>query len=224
MAEQQFLNGLDPDVRSRLLDRMKESTHKRDEVVISQNDESLDIFFVLDGHARATGLSEEGKLVAYREIPEGAIFGELSAIDGRPRSANVVAVGPLKVGRITQSDFRDLVDTDSAVRWALLDYLTAQHRAMTDRIFEFSTMLVRDRLIAELLRLAEAAGATEGRIELHPAPTHFDLAARISTHREAVSREMSKFSRAKLVTKQLKTLIIHDVEALREQREDRSSH
>lgn len=223
MAERQFLDGLDPEIRTRLRERVKESTFKRDDVVISQNDETLDVFFVLSGLARASGLSEEGKLVAYREIPEGAIFGELSAIDGRPRSANVIAVGDLTVGRMAQSDFRDLIDTDNAFRWALLDYLTAQSRTMTDRIFEFSTMLVRDRLIAELLRLAEAAGASEGRIELHPAPTHFDLAARISTHREAVSREMSKFSRAKLVTKQLKTLIIHDIDALRAEREDRNS-
>lgn len=201
---------------------MSEVVLERDELVISQNDESLDVFFVLEGTARAAGLSEEGKLVTYREIPEGAIFGELSAVDGRPRSANVVAVGKLTVGRMNQADFRDVIDSDAAFRWAFLSYASEQIRVMTGRIFEFSTMVVRDRLIGELLRMAEGQESLNGRVEIPHAPTHYELASRISTHREAVSREMSRLSKQGLVTKQLKTITISDVDALRRLREEKS--
>lgn len=221
MSQSEFLHRLDPDVRQRLCARMTEVEHDRDELVISQNDRSLDVFFVLKGTARAAGLSEEGKLVTYREIPEGAIFGELSAIDNRPRSANVVAVGKLTVGRMTQADFKDVIDTDEAFRWAFLSYASEQIRVMTDRIFEFSTMVVRDRLIGELLRMAEAQEALNGRVEIPNAPTHYELASRISTHREAVSREMSSLSKQGLITKQLKTITVHNVDKLRQLLEDR---
>lgn len=221
MPQTEFLNRLDADVRQRLIDRMTEVVLDRDELVISQNDKSLDVFFVLEGTARAAGLSEEGKLVTYREIPEGAIFGELSAVDNRPRSANVVAVGKLKVGRMTQSDFRDIIDTDDAFRWAFLSYLAGQARVMTGRIFEFSTMVVRDRLIGELLRMAELQQSLNGRVEIPNAPTHYELASRISTHREAVSREMSSLSKRGLVTKQLKTITIHDIDVLRRLRDEK---
>ena len=221
MSQSEFLHRLDPEVRQRLCARMTEVEHDRDELVISQNDRSLDVFFVLKGTARAAGLSEEGKLVTYREIPEGAIFGELSAIDNRPRSANVVAVGKLTVGRMTQADFRDVIDTDEAFRWAFLSYASEQIRIMTDRIFEFSTMVVRDRLIGELLRMTETQEALNGRVEIPNAPTHYELASRISTHREAVSREMSSLSKQGLVTKQLKTITVHNVDRLRQLREEK---
>lgn len=222
MSQTEFLHRLDADVRQRLRERMSEVVLERDELVISQNDESLDVFFVLEGTARAAGLSEEGKLVTYREIPEGAIFGELSAVDGRPRSANVVAVGKLTVGRMNQTDFRDVIDSDAAFRWAFLSYASEQIRVMTGRIFEFSTMVVRDRLIGELLRMAEGQESLNGRVEIPHAPTHYELASRISTHREAVSREMSRLSKQGLVTKQLKTITISDVDALRRLREEKS--
>ena len=223
MSQSEFLHRLDPEVRKRLCARMTEVEHDRDELVISQNDRSLDVFFVLKGTARAAGLSEEGKLVTYREIPEGAIFGELSAIDNRPRSANVVAVGKLTVGRMTQADFRGVIDTDEAFRWAFLSYASEQIRIMTDRIFEFSTMVVRDRLIGELLRMTETQEALNGRVEIPNAPTHYELASRISTHREAVSREMSSLSKQGLVTKQLKTITVHNVDRLRQLREEKPS-
>lgn len=222
MAQKEFLDGLAPEDRDRLRLSMSEATHNRDDIVISQNDATLDVFFVLEGHARASGLSEEGKLVTYREIPEGAIFGELSAIDGRPRSANVVAVGPLTVGRMSQVDFRNVIDTDHTFRWALLSYMTEQSRVMTDRIFEFSTMVVRDRLIGELLRLAEGLPNINGRVEISPAPTHFELASRISTHREAVSREMSALTKAGILAKESRTLVIVDLARLQTLRDEKS--
>ena len=99
--------------------------------------------------------------------------------------------------------------------WALLKHLSAQVRRLTERVFEFSTLLVRDRLIHELLRLAEAAGGPEGRAEIRPAPTHFELAHRISSHREMVSREMSALAKAGLVEKREGALIFSDLDQLR---------
>ncbi|MEL7154455.1 MAG: Crp/Fnr family transcriptional regulator, partial [Pseudomonadota bacterium] len=222
MTPKEFLDGLGVEDRERLRGRMVESRHNRDDVVISQNDATLDVFFVLEGTARAQGLSEEGRLVTYREIPEGAIFGELSAIDALPRSADVVATGPLTVGRLTQSEFRSVVDTDNAFRWALLSYMTEQSRIMTARIFEFSTMVVRERLIGELVRMADGLPDINGRVEIKPAPTHADLASRIATHREAVSREMSALTKDGIIGKGHKTLIVNNVAELQALRDKKA--
>ena len=222
MTPRQFLDGLTEEDRDRLRARMIESKHHRDDVVISLNDDTLDVFFVLEGVARAQGLSQEGKLVTYREIPEGAIFGELSAIDELPRSADVVATGPLTVGRLPHADFRDVVNTDDAFRWALLSYMTEQSRIMTARIFEFSTMVVRERLIGELLRMTDGLPNLSGRVEIKPAPTHADLASRIATHREAVSREMSSLTKDGILSKGHKTLIVEKIDQLRALRDEKA--
>ena len=210
-----FMERLAPADRAALDLEISPKRFGREEFIITQNDESTDVFFVLEGCARATIFSENGKVVAYRDIPTGAMFGELSAIDLSPRSASVVAVTDMSVGKISRDRFREFIQDSPGFNWAILEYLALQARWMTERIFEFSTMLVSERLVQELLRFAEAAGVADNQALIEPAPTHYDLALRISTHREAVSREMSKLGKQGVISKQSGGLRVHDVDALR---------
>jgi CRP/FNR family transcriptional regulator, cyclic AMP receptor protein len=66
--------------------------------------------------------------------------------------------------------------------------------------------------VRELLRLANTQG-DEAAVE--PAPTHFELAAMISTHREAVSREMSALAKRGLIEKRGARLMLIELETLR---------
>lgn len=215
MHDRPFLERLSPADRAILEQLLVVKKFTPGEIVVTQEEVSSELFFVLEGLARATVFSSDGKMISYRDLPIGAIFGEIAAIDHLGRSASVVSVENLVVGVLSWARFRDLVDKSPAFNWALLQHLAAQSRIMTERIFEFSTMLVHERLVQELLRLARSLGAEHGAIEIKPAPTHFDLAARISTHREAVSREMSKLAKKGLVSKRSGGLILHDLDALR---------
>ena len=201
--------------RAVLAERWTVSRYGRDETIVAHDDEGRDCFFVIEGRARATTFSESGRVVAYRDIEPGDIFGELSAIDGSARSASVVALEELRVARLSGAAFREIVTTHPPIAWALLEHLSAQVRRMTDRVYEFSTLVVRDRLVRELLRLAAEAGEEQGQARVSPAPTHFDLAAKISTHREAVSREMSTLAKLKLIEKRGDSLILLDLAALK---------
>jgi CRP-like cAMP-binding protein len=186
--------------------------YRRDELVIAHEDSGRDVFFVLEGRARATLFSEGGRAVAYRDIECGDIFGELSAIDGKARSASVVALEPLSAARLPEATFREIVERHPTFMWALLEHLSGQMRRMTERVYEFSTLVVRKRLIRELLRLAGDQG---GKAFVTPAPTHFALAAMISTHPEAVSREMSSLAKRGLIEKRGARLILLEPDILR---------
>lgn len=210
-----FLSRLSEAERAELAARWTMRQYKRDEMIIAHDERGRDVFFVLEGRARATIFSESGRAVAYRDIEAGDIFGELAAIDGKARSASVVAIEDMRAARLSEGAFRDIVNTRPTFTWALLEYLSGQMRRMTDRVYEFSTLVVRERLIRELLRLAEGTEDVAGQVSIAPAPTHFELAARISTHREAVSREMSALAQRKLIEKRCGSLILRDIEALR---------
>lgn len=215
MTPDSFTSKLDQSDRAALEQRWTISRFARKEMVISHDEQSRDVFFVLEGRARATVYSEGGVAVAYREIESGGVFGELAAIDGRPRSATVVAVEPLRVARLSEVAFHNLVDSRPGFRWALLDHLARQVRRMTDRVYEYSTLVVRKRLIRELLRLANGPDRSEGEASILPAPTHADLAARISTQREAVSRGMSALTKQKLIIRRGDALVLRDVAVLK---------
>jgi CRP-like cAMP-binding protein len=215
MTELHFLDRLSAGDRAVLEERFVVRNYARGEIVISHLDEDREVFFVLEGRLRATLYSSHGHEVSYRDIGTGDVVGELAAIDGAPRSATVEALEPARVGLLSADAFLELVKTCPGLNTILLEHLSAQIRRLTGRVFEFTTLVVRDRLLHELLRLAEAAGVQEGRVEIRPAPTQFELAHRISSHREVVSREMSGLAKAGLVVKRQGALIVSDLEQLR---------
>jgi CRP-like cAMP-binding protein len=194
--------------------RWSERSYQHNELIIAHGDSDRDVFFLLEGRARVTMFSEDGREIAYRDIAPGEIFGELAGIDGKARSASVVALETTRVARLTEAAFRHVVINHPAFAWVLLEHLSAQLRRMTDRVFEFSTLVVRKRLILELLRRAEESGSVNGQVSLSPAPTHSELAAKISTHREAVSREMSVLAKRGLIERRGRRLIMHDLAML----------
>ena len=64
---------------------------KRGEQILSRDSESRDLYFVASGKVEVANFSSNGREIAYATIAEGGYFGELSAIDDRPRSAAVTA-------------------------------------------------------------------------------------------------------------------------------------
>ncbi len=208
------MDGLAREDRAELERQWAVRKYERDEAIIGHDETDRDVYFVLEGRARATIYSDGGKMVAYREIDAGGIFGELAAIDGKARSASVIALEPMRVARLSAPAFRHLVDTRPDFTWALLVHLSVQMRRMTERVYEFSTLVVRKRLIRELLRLAGDQHRGHEPASIFPAPTHFDLATMISTHREAVSREMSELAKRHLVERRGRKLMLPDPAAL----------
>lgn len=215
MTDASFLQRMASEDRAALEARFVVQDCVQGEIVMSHLDQDRDVFFVLEGRLRATLYSSGGREVDYRDIGPGDVVGELAAIDGAPRSATVEALEPSRLGRLSEAVFHELVESHPQLTWVLLRHLSAQVRRLTERVFEFSTLLVRDRLIRELLRLADAAGVRDGRAEIRPAPTHFDLAHRISSHREVVSREMSALAKAGLVEKREGALMVSGLDKLR---------
>jgi CRP/FNR family cyclic AMP-dependent transcriptional regulator len=65
-----------------------------------------------------------------------------------------------------------------------------------------------------LLRLAGRTGSDHNAARIFPLPTHGDIASRVSTHREAVSRELSDLARAGIIERRDSTIVIHNVSAL----------
>jgi CRP-like cAMP-binding protein len=187
---------------------------KARDLIIGHGDESFDVLFMLAGLARVNIYSPDGYRVSFREISRGAIFGELSALDGAPRSASVESVEDCVVVIMRRQDFAEALAEHPPFMMAVMKHLTAQVRRLTTRVVEFSTLDVRHRVQAELLRLAGDTEANEAI--LSPAPTHAEIASRISTHREAVTREIAWLEGRGLVAKQGRSLKITDLEGLRD--------
>jgi CRP/FNR family transcriptional regulator, cyclic AMP receptor protein len=184
------------------------------EPIVDYLDSSDDVFFVASGEASVTIYSVAGQVVSFRNLGAGEIFGEYAAIDGEPRSASVEARTSCLIASMTAKEFRKLLETEPAVAQAVLKGLVRNIRSLTKRVYEFSTLAVNNRIQAELLRLASLAPREGKGARLHPAPTHAELASRVSTHREAVTRELNRLSRIGLIERESGTLIVRDLDGL----------
>jgi CRP/FNR family transcriptional regulator, cyclic AMP receptor protein len=184
------------------------------EQIVGYQDRSTDIYFLIAGKARATVYSAEGKAVVFADLTAGAMFGEIAAIDRKPRSATIEAHEPCTIASMTASQFEALLGREPSVALAALRHLTAEVRRLSERVFEFSTLAVQNRIHAELLRLSAEAGQTKGAAVLSPAPSLSDIACRISTHREAVSRELSRLQAIGLLRRESGMLVITSLEKL----------
>ena len=167
------------------------------------------------GTARVSLYSADGQRVGFREMPKGMMFGEISAIDGLPARQVWRQASPASSRQLPRKRFLALIEEHPGFAIAVARQLAGHVRRLTTRVFEFSTMAVRQRLRAELLRLAGPPGEGGNSALIQNLPTHAELASRISTHREAVSREMAWLDAEGHAVKQGRNLFIPSVSRLR---------
>ena len=112
--------------------------------------------------------------------------------------------------------FRATIAGHPPVSARILEMLVSRIRALSDRVNEFRTLSVNSRVQSELLRLARTGASGDKEAIISPPPYHREIAARISTHREAVTRELKRLERQGLLEKRRGALVLKDVGALAE--------
>jgi CRP/FNR family cyclic AMP-dependent transcriptional regulator len=186
------------------------------DTILNHLDTARDVFFVLSGDVEVSLFSVNGKRITFHDKGAGQMVGELAALDGEPRCATVIAKTDCRMISISPDNFLHVVSVYPSAALRVLKRLTGQVRELSARVFEFNALCVNNRIHVELLRYASTATADGQRRIISPTPTHADLAARVSTHREAVTRELGKLIKLGLLEKAKDSLIVVDIEQLEE--------
>lgn len=188
--------------------------HEKGQLIISRVADDGGVYFLASGRVRVTTYSSAGREVTFRDIEAGETFGELPAIDEEPRSADVVALDSVLTAALPPADFRQLLRDEPIVAERVMRRLAGLVRLLTERVVELSTRSVPTRIHTELLRLAHEAGVKANRARLQPPPKHVDIASRVSTYREQVTRELSALTKAGVLAKEKEALVVSDVARL----------
>jgi len=144
----------------------------------------------------------------------GDYFGELAAIDGRSRSASVMALTDSLVASLPKGQFLALLGSHPTISMKVIRRLTEIVRTATDRIMDLSTLAANNRVRADLLRLAKDHMKGGNEAEISPIPMHSDITSRASTTRETVARVLSDLAHHGIVERQKEMLLVMDVEQL----------
>lgn len=189
-------------------------SYEENELIIDYEDDSRDVRFIIDGKVRIILRIATGKEVILTEMREGEFFGEIAAIDEEGRSANVTALNRTRICAMPQSVFIEMVETQPSVNRAVMKTLATRCRNLNSRLAEHCFLQTKHRLYTELLRLSRPRLGHDGQRSISPPPTQKDLASRIGTRREVVSREIASLKRNRIVDKTTGALVLCDLPKL----------
>ena len=184
------------------------------EVILRQHDDGDAAYTIVAGKVQVVNYSPTGREISFAQVPAGGYIGELSVIDGRPRSATIVAVEDTTLASIAAGAFKAMLLDYPHTALDVLRRLSAMVRAGDERIMGLTTLSAINRVHTKILRMSVADDNEDNTALISPIPTHSEIAARASTTRETVSRVLSQLARVFILERADKALRILDLERL----------
>ncbi|MFH1809802.1 MAG: Crp/Fnr family transcriptional regulator [Pseudomonadota bacterium] len=204
-----FLNQLGTEELDRLASRLVERTFRRDVVVVRADDPGDSMFFIAGGQAKVVLTAGGGREVILATLGAGDFFGEMSILDGRPRSATVLSITESRMLVLTREAMIDLIRNTPEIALALLAEMSARLRRADEAIANLALVDVYGRVARYLIDEAKRSGRpVESGTLLRSRPTQQHIASTIGTSRETVSRALSDLKRRGLVVTRGRDIIV----------------
>jgi CRP/FNR family cyclic AMP-dependent transcriptional regulator len=210
-----FLSELEPQEREDLQKIGSARRYRRGDVLFHQGDDAGAVVLLLEGHVKAA-MMDDGREVILAFAGPGELLGELSAVDGKPRSGTVRAVDDIAALVIPGSAFRAFLETRPRVALVLLRSVTARLREADRLRVDYAVNDVVVRVAGRLVELCDRYGAEDGAgIDVGLAITQDELAAWAGASREAVAKGMALLRTLGWVQTERRRIIVLDLPALR---------
>jgi CRP/FNR family transcriptional regulator, cyclic AMP receptor protein len=186
-----------------------------EEVLVDFDELSTDVYFLLSGEVRVLMRTASGKEIILNEMRPGEVFGELAALDGIKRSANVTALTRGEACVMPAAVFKELLFSNRAVTERLFCLMASRLRELNAKFMEQTVLDLRHRLYSELLRLSVPRGDKGIERVITPPPFHHIVAARIGCRREQITREFTMLTQEGLIERTRGALVLRQPDVLK---------
>lgn len=186
------------------------------ETIVHEEDRNSNTFFVIGtGKVHVTVLTPEGKQTILATLHKGDFFGEMSLLDGEPRSASVISAEPCRLFVLYRPAFFEILEKFPHITIRLLVTMSRRIRHSNRQINTLSMMSVYGRVADVILQLAREQGKRTADMVIIPnPPTHQTIAEMAGTSRETVSRIFSQLRKKHLIITNRKRLVVLNEEKL----------
>lgn len=211
-----FLAELPPDAAEELRRLGARRRFPAGAVLFVTGDPAHEALVLLSGEVKVSVGSAEGKEIVLEVFEAGALLGELSVIDGKPRSATVTALTPVEVLAVAAGSFNDFLDRHPKVLRRLLIDVIGRLRSRVRHQLEFGAGDALGRVCARLADLADRYGEPDGDVVVVHSPLNqSELAAWTGLSREAVVKALRALRQLEWVDVRGRTLVVRDLDRLR---------
>ena len=192
-----------------LAELMQVRKFPRDCMVIWAEDKGDTLFVMHTGRVKVSVNAADGREVILSVLGPGEFFGDMSLLDDRPRSANVITLEGSEVLAIRRSDFLQALEQYPSIAVHLMVSLALRLRRADRQIASLALLGITDRICGVLLALAEEQGVeTEEGLVIRKRPTHQILANMAGTARETVTRVLSRLDQEGYILSRGRELVI----------------
>ena len=215
LPENNLLIGLPIHVIQRV-DQLCEFKHfTQNDLVAAREEENRSIFFVISGTYSVETTINQDQELRYADISANDFFGEIAAIDGLPRSADVRCRTAGEVAELQHHDFEGLLATEPLITLRLLKLFTTRLRQTNQRLQDFSTTTPSTRVIQQIISLVRQSPDNPGQWLISPTPKHDEIAAWTGTSKSFVSSILGQLMHDGLIMRRNRDLVILDLFSLK---------
>jgi CRP/FNR family cyclic AMP-dependent transcriptional regulator len=212
----EFLSDLTAEEFTDLFDMGRRRRWPVGATLFSEGDRSTTVVLVLTGRAKVVSLTEQGGEVLLAIRGPGALLGEMSALDGAPRSASVAALEPLETLVVPVAAFLDFLQCHPNAAVTIVRMIVSRLRDSDRKRVEFGTYDTLGRIALRLVELAERFGATAERgVRITLPLTQDELGAWTGSSRESVTKALSTLRRHGVIETHRRSVSVLDLNMLR---------
>jgi CRP-like cAMP-binding protein len=173
--------------------------YPKNNILFYQGDPPDAAHLVVSGRVKMTLMNEEGREVVLTIVRPGGLLGLIAAADQGPQPANAITVAPSRIASFFTDEFVAWLEKHGLLRQVLMHELGLRLREAYHKIGEHALMAVKERLLYALLDIADREGEPDGEVVVFTRPTHQELANRIGSSREVVSRVLKELLESDLL-------------------------
>jgi CRP/FNR family cyclic AMP-dependent transcriptional regulator len=211
-----FLGSLDGVQAAALRDRAVVRRFRKGQALFHEGASSDRVIVLLSGRVKVSTVAGDGKEIVLAFRGPGDLLGELSAIDGEPRSASVEAIEPVEALGIAAADFRSFLIAHPEVALLLMQMLSRRLRDADRKRVEFGAYDTVGRVAARLVELAEQYGEPVAHgLRIGLPLSQEELAGWTGASREAVSKALQTLRKVGWVVTERRRITVLDLDALR---------
>ena len=187
-------------LEKRYIDRIVKSSlekkYSKGEAVFTQGEECDGFYIVKSGEVKVCKLSSEGREQVLGMFKKGDFFGIVPLFDGGPYPANAEVCVDSVLIKIGKAPFLEIIKENPMISLNILPNISKRTREFTTVVEDLSLKDVKGRLFSFIHDEAEKRGKkTEKGMMIDLGMTHEEIAARLGTVREVITRGLSKLQK-----------------------------
>ena len=204
---------LGPEAFDQLCRYAKHSTLKRGATIFSKGDPGNSLIAVISGTIKISVSSAEGRSAILNLIGPGEITGEISVLDGQPRSADIIANTNCEIFMIDRREFLPFVRSQPALAMKFIELLCTRLRWTSDQVEQVILQNLPGRLASALIRLTEKHKAAQGGRSI--AITQQEISEMVGMTRESINKQLRAWAARDWVRLEHGAIVVLNAEPLR---------